>query len=68
MCIYGGHICIGVPNIKFLCLTLCKGKMCTDDADADTIDADANDDGQFMIVQGSLVDQPNEPKTVSQNV
>ena len=42
--------------------------MCTDDADADTIDADANDDGKFMIVQGSLVDKPNEPKTVSQNV
>ena len=24
---------------------------------------DANDDGQSMIVEGSLVEKPNEPKT-----
>ena len=36
-----------IANIKFLCLTLCKGEVCTDDnADADT---DANDDGQFVM-------------------
>ena len=40
MCIYGGHMCICIPNMKFLCLTLCKGEVCTDDA---------NDDGQSMI-------------------
>ena len=32
------------------------GEMCTDDADAM-----ANDNRQFMIVQGPLVDKPNEP-------
>ena len=31
----------------------------------DNADADANDDGQSMIVLGSLVDKPNEPKTVN---
>ena len=45
-------MCISVPNMKFLCLTMCQGEVCTDDA---------NDDGQSMIVQGSLVDKPNEP-------
>ena len=44
MCIYGGHVCTCIPRMKFLCLTLCQGEMYTDD------DADANDDGQFMIV------------------
>ena len=27
---------------------------------------DANDDRQFMIVLGSLVDKPNEPKTTKE--
>ena len=36
MCIYGGHICIRVPSMKFLCLKMCQGKVCTDDdANAD---------------------------------
>ena len=48
-----------VANMKFLCLTLCQGEVCTDDV----TNADANnDDGQFMIVKGCLVDKPNEPK------
>ena len=46
MRIYGGNMCICIPNMKFLCLTLCQGEVCTDDADAN--DAVAN--GQFMIV------------------
>ena len=25
-----GHMCICVPNMKFLCLTLCQGEVCTD--------------------------------------
>ena len=33
------------------------GEVCTDDNYAD-----ANDEGQCMTVQGSLVDKPNEPK------
>ena len=50
--------------MKFLCLILCQREVCTnDDADADT-NNDANDnDRHCMIVQGSLVDKPNEPKT-----
>ena len=34
MCMYGGHMCISVPNMKFLRLTQCHGEVCTDD-DAD---------------------------------
>ena len=34
-------MCICIPNVKFLCLTLCKGQVCTDDADANSND-DAN--------------------------
>ena len=36
MCIDGGHMCICIPNMKFLCLTMCQGEVCTDDDDADT--------------------------------
>ena len=32
-------MCTCVPSMKFLCLTMCQGEVCTDD-DADT-DADA---------------------------
>ena len=35
MCIYWGHTGIFVPKIKFLCLTLWLGRVCTDDANAD---------------------------------
>ena len=38
MCIYGGHMCICVPSMKFLCLTMCQGEVSTDD------DANANVD------------------------
>ena len=34
----GGHMCICVSSMKFLCLAMCQGEVCTDD-DAD---ADAN--------------------------
>ena len=30
MCICRVHMCICTPNMKFLCLTLCKGQVCTD--------------------------------------
>ena len=39
MCINGGHLCICIPNMKFLGVTLCQGEVCTDD--------DANDDAQL---------------------
>ena len=62
-------MCICVPNMKFLCLTLGQGEVCTDDTNANaddantnTNDANANDNRQSMIVQGSLVGKPNEPK------
>ena len=35
MCIYGGHVCICIPNMKFLCLTVCQREVCTDDANTD---------------------------------
>ena len=51
MCIYGGHMCICIPNMKFLCPTLWQGEVCTDDDDDDDAnDDDANVDGQSMIV------------------
>ena len=47
----GGHMCKGIPNVKFLYLTLCKGQVCTDDADANTSDdANVNDHWQSMAV------------------
>ena len=55
MCIYGGHMCMCIPHMKFLCLTLWQGEVCTDDDDDD---ANA---GQSMIDK-ALVDKPNEPK------
>ena len=56
---------IFAPNIKFLCVTMCLGGLYTDnDSDANT-DKDT-DDGQSTIVD-SLVDKPNEPKSVNMN-
>ena len=57
-------MCICVPNIKFLCITCARGK-CAQMMPMPMLmqDKDANDDdGQSMIVQGSLVDKLNEPK------
>ena len=46
-------MCICIPNMKFLCLTMCQGQVCTDDdaddANVDDANADAND-RQSMIV------------------
>ena len=43
------------------------GEVCTDNANDnandDDTNANANDDGQSMIMWGSLVDKPNEPET-----
>ena len=58
-------MCICTPNMKFLCLTLCKGEVYTDDTNADANNANANDDIQSMIVLGSLVDKSNEPKSLT---
>ena len=56
-----GYMCICIPNVKFLSLTLWQREVCTDNAN-DKANAEANDNRQSMIVQGSLVDKPNEPK------
>ena len=44
MSIYEGHRCMCVPNMKFVCLTLWLGEVCTDgntdDYDTNTDDAD----------------------------
>ena len=58
MCIYWKHMYLYILNVKFLCLTLWQGEVCTDDDD----DTNANNDRQNMIVYDSLVDKPNEPK------
>ena len=36
-------------------------ELCTDNANDDDAN-NGNDNGQFLIVQGSLADKPNEPK------
>ena len=46
------HRCTSVPNVEFLYLKLWLVEVCTNDAN----------NTQNMIVQGSLVDKPNEPK------
>ena len=51
-------MCMCIPNMKFLCLILCQGEVCTDNS----ANANKDDDGQFMIVQGTLVAELNEPK------
>ena len=62
MCIYGGHMCICIPNMKFLSLNLWPGEVCTDDNG----DYDDDDDEKSMIVLSSLVDKPNDPKGLSE--
>ena len=52
MCTHEGHMYMCIPNMKFPCLTLCQGEVCTDDANDDDANnnTNANDDGQSMIV------------------
>ena len=60
-------MCICIPNMKFLRLTLWQGQVCTDDNTHTNDNANANDDRQSMIVQGSLVDKVNELKIMSRS-
>ena len=57
---------IFIPNMKFLCLTLWLGELCTDDNDSDSEAWQqrcwAMDDGKSKIVKDTSVDKPNEPK------
>ena len=45
MCMYIGNMCICVPNMKFLCLIVWPGEVCTDTNGAvpDTNDANADE-------------------------
>ena len=52
-----------MDNMKFLCLILWQGEVCTDtNNDADADEADADDVQSMIVVQGSLIGKPNEPK------
>ena len=44
-------MCICIPNMKSLCLSLCQGEVCTDNAnDANTNANDDANDRKSMIV------------------
>ena len=43
MCIYEGHMCICVSNMKFVYLNLWLGEVCTDDANDDDTTNDGDD-------------------------
>ena len=63
MCIYWGHICIIIPNMKFLSWILWLRGLCTDadnDANADDTDNYAQRTNHDYI--GSIGRIPNEPK------
>ena len=63
MCIHRGHMCIFIPNMKFLPLILWLGGLCTHADDADT---NADDDNYPQRRNhdyiGSFGITPNEPK------
>ena len=55
--------------MKFRCLTLCQGEVCTDDNNADVNDNDDNAQWTMHeLYKGSLVHKPNEPKTLGTNM
>ena len=67
MCIYWGHICIFISNMKFLSLILSLGGLCTDTNNADNTDADDTDKYARWTNHdyiGSFGRIPNEPKNV----
>ena len=65
MCLYWGHRCIFILNMKFLSLILWLGGLCTDanDADDDANDTDNNEQRTNHDYIGSFGRIPNEPKT-----
>ena len=52
-----GHVCMSVPKMKFLCLNLWIGEVCTDANDTNN----ANDDIQWTKHE-ALADKPSKPK------
>ena len=70
MCIYWGHKCIFISNMKFLSLILWLGGLCTDAIDdADANDTDANADNYARRTNHDYIGLfgriPNEPKSTS---
>ena len=46
-------MCICIPSMKFLYLTMCQGEVCTDD-DANAVQDDANDDDTQWTKHGCI--------------
>ena len=71
MCIYWGHVCIFIPNMKFLSSILWLGGLCTDADDAED-DTNANDTDNYARRTnhdyiGSFGRIPNEPKSTKKH-
>ena len=49
--------------MKFLCLNMWLEEVCRDNTNDNDDDAKTTHDRQSMILYGSLVDKPNEPKS-----
>ena len=62
MCIYWGHICIFISNMKFLSLILWLGGLCTDANNADNPDTDNCAPWTNHDYIGWFGRIPNEPK------
>ena len=54
MCTYEGHRCTCVPNMKFVCLTLWLGEVCTDGTNADA-NINANTDRMAKIWHSEFI-------------
>ena len=70
MCIYKGHMCTYIPNIKFLCLTMCQGEVCRDNNDGSLAD-NSNPLRPVQLIQTkefyhTLVSQPKPQGLLSQ--
>ena len=63
MCIYWGHTCTFIPNMKFLSLILWHSRLCTDGNHADANDTDNYAQWTNHDYIGLFGRIPNEPKT-----
>ena len=75
MCIYWGHICIFIPNMKVLSSILWLGGLCTDadNADANTDNAHDTDNyaqwtnHDYIGSFGRISNEPKTQETLGQN-
>ena len=67
MCKYWGHMCIFIPNMKFLSSILWLGGLCTDTNDANDNTDDTNNYARWTNHDyiGSFGRIPNEQKTIN---